>query len=195
MSTRPSTRARSGGGRSSGSANRSANNSMPLILGGMGVLVVVGVFFMMRGGSKPAEAAPTAVKAPAASVPAATPAPAASSKLDLAGAKAGKAPAKPAPALAAATLQQVHDLLGEAKGISNEGVTLRVNGDNQQARDKQTAARDKIEAAKKLVATPLLWQEEADMEGWAMPAEYVTLTNLFGEMSRLEKKIRMNGGS
>jgi hypothetical protein len=166
---------------------------MPLILGGVGVAVVAGVFLLRRGDDKPAAA--ESRQTPPATAPAASAPAAATSKLSLAGAKTGKTPTKPAPALAAATLQQVQDLLNEAKALSNEGVTLRTAGDNQKARDKQTAARDKIEAAKKLIEQPLLWQEEADMSDWAMPAEYVTLTSLFGEMSKLEKKIRMSGGS
>ena len=40
----------------------------------------------------------------------------------------------------------------------------------------------------------LLWQEEAQMEGWAQPAEYITLEREYGAAMNLTKKIRMGGG-
>jgi hypothetical protein len=110
-------------------------------------------------------------------------------------AKAGKTPARPAPALTAAILQQTAQLLEEAKVLCNDGIKARTAGDNQAARDKQSAAKDKIDAAKQLITVPLGWQEEADMGGWAMPAEYSALEKLYGQLSSLEKRVRMSGGT
>jgi hypothetical protein len=115
--------------------------------------------------------------------------------MPLAAAKAGKTPARPAPTLLAATLGQARALLQEAKDLRNEGVNLRKAGNNEAARDKQSAAKVKIDAIKDLVDAPLLWQEEAELEGWAQPPEYVTLANFYGEVSKIEKDVRMGGGT
>jgi hypothetical protein len=138
------------------------------------------------GDTKPAPAA-EAKAAPAPHVP--------STPLSLAGAKAGKTPSKPAPSLTQDTLTKVRDLLDEAKKLSNEGVTARNAGDNQKARDLQSAAKDKLESLQKLIQAPLLWQEEAQMGDWAQPGEYVTLENLYAEVGKLEKRVRMGGGT
>jgi hypothetical protein len=46
-----------------------------------------------------------------------------------------------------------------------------------------------------MIEAPLRWQEKADLGSWAQPAEYVTLENLYGEVSKLEKRVRMGGGT
>lgn len=162
---------------------------------GIGVAIaasLVAVFVLTSGkkdnagDTKPAPAA-EAKAAPAPHVP--------STPLSLAGAKAGKTPSKPAPGLTQDTLTTVRDLLDEAKKLSNEGVTARNGGDNQKARELQSAAKDKLEALQKLIQAPLLWQEEAQMGDWAQPAEYVTLENLYAEVGKLEKRVRMGGGT
>ena len=163
---------------------------------GIGVAVVavaVGVYFATSG-KKDTPAAPKApVAAEAKPTPAA--APSASSAIALAGARAGKTPSKPAPGLTQDTLTKVRDLLEEAKKLSNEGVSARTAGDNQMAREKQSAAKDKLETLQKMIQAPLLWQEEAQMGDWAQPAEYVTLENLYAEVGKLEKRVRMGGGT
>ena len=74
-------------------------------------------------------------------------------------------------------------------------VGTRGAGNNQEARDKQSAAKDKVDALKKVIDGPARWQEEAQMENWAQPAEYVALEKLWTEISKLEKQIRMGGGT
>lgn len=160
-----------------------------MMFGGIGVAVVVILIVVMsRGGTKkePADTPPP----PAAATPAPPRAPASTES-----ARAGKPPAKPAPALSPETLQQARDLLAQAKTLCNEGVQARTAGNNQEARDKQSAAKAKVDALKKLVGTQALWQEEAQMSDWAQPAEYVALEKLYGEVSKLEKQIRMGGGT
>jgi hypothetical protein len=167
---------------------------MPKVLGGVGALVVIVLIVVMNSGGKepadkPASSAGTPAAAPAPSPAAATPA------VALGAARGGKAPTTPAPALTVATLEQAHALLNEAKELNNEGVRLRTAGKNQEARDAQSQAKDKIDAIKQLVAKPSEWQELADMEGWAQPAEYVALEKLYGEVAKIEKRIRMGGGT
>jgi hypothetical protein len=170
---------------------------MPKVLGGVGALVVIVLIVVMNSGGKetadkprtPTGSAGTPAAAPAPSPAAATPA------VALGAARGGKAPTTPAPALTVATLEQAHALLNEAKELNNEGVRLRTAGKNQEARDAQSQAKDKIDAIKQLVAKPSEWQELADMEGWAQPAEYVALEKLYGEVAKIEKRIRMGGGT
>jgi len=165
---------------------------MPMILGGVGLLVVVVVLVMMNSGGGDQNTAETAPK-PAATQPASTPK--TTVAVPTGSARAGKTPTRPAPALTAQMLQQSAELLAEAKALCNDGITARTAGDNQGARDKQSQAKDKIDAAKQLMTVPLGWQEEADLEGWAMPAEYGALEKLYGQLSSLEKRVRMSGGT
>jgi hypothetical protein len=98
--------------------------------------------------------------------------------------------------LSAETLQKATDLLAEATALSNEGVKLRNAGDNnEEARKKQSAASDKVEALKALTKTQWAWQEEAELGEWALPAEYVALGNLYTKVSKIENQIRKGGGT
>ena len=191
MSSRTPPRPRSGGRAPLPVRSAPKSNPMPLILGGVGLLVVVILLVVMsQSGKKPAPTpAPT---------PAAQPKPAhqaAPTQVAAGAAKAGKTPTKPAPALTQETMQKAAGLLNDAKALFNEGVKVRNAGDNTAARTKQSAAKDKVDEIKALLATPLRWQEEADLEDWAMPAVYSSLGSLYNEVSSLEKKIRMSGGT
>ncbi len=189
MASRTSSRS----GRSSRASASSSSNTTAFAIGGIGVAVVglLVVVFANRGndaeagGNQPVNPPPFATPAVTP-----TPAPAVSES-----SRAGKTPTKAAPALTAETLQQARTLLGEAKALCNEGVTARTAGNNQEARTKQSAAKDKIDALKAMVAVPALWQEEAQLSDWAQPAEYVALEKLYAEVSKIEKQIRMGGGT
>jgi len=166
---------------------------MPLILGGVGLLVVVILIVVMsQSGKKPATT-PTSAPTPAAQPKA--PHQSAPTQVAAGAAKAGKTPDKPAPALTPDMLQKAATLLDAANAFFNEGVKLRTGGDNTGARAKQSEAKDKIDEIKALLAAPLRWQEEADLDGWAMPASYSALGALYTKVSSLEKKVRMNGGT
>jgi hypothetical protein len=165
---------------------------MPLVLGGVGLVVVVVVLVMMNsggggGGAQQPAAPPQAPGAAPASQPKAAP-------VQLAAAKAGKAPARPAPPLTQAMLDQVRSLTASASALYNDGVKARSAGDNAAARERQAAAKDTLDQLQTLLQAPLLWQEEAQMEGWAQPAEYITLEREYGAAMTLTKKIRMGGG-
>ncbi|MEO6597838.1 MAG: hypothetical protein ABIP94_24085 [Planctomycetota bacterium] len=184
MASRTPSRSRSSGR----SAKSSSSNSQPLIFGGIGLAVVIALVVMMnRKGPDTGDATPGAKNTPAASKPVAAPVP-------LAGAKAGKNPTRPAPPLTPETLAEIRSSRVLAEGLYNEGVTARNAGDNSKARDKQAQAKDALEKVETLLADSLRWQEEAQMEGWAQPAEYMTLEKEYGAVMKLTKRIRMGGG-
>ena len=161
-----------------------------MLLGGVGLLVVIALVVMLGGGKKDGDSAAAATKPPAAAPAAATPAPTPASA-----AKAGKAPTKPAPALSAAVLAECRTLLADAKSLSNEGVQARNAGNNELARQKQSAASDKVEAIKAKTAANWTWLEEAELEGWSMSGEYADLGKLYTDLLGLENRIRKGGGT
>ncbi|MBX3462573.1 MAG: hypothetical protein KF830_05350 [Planctomycetes bacterium] len=167
---------------------------MPLVLVGIGAVVVVVVLVLWNsGGGSAADGTPTT---PAAANAPATPSAAKPLATAPTGtAKAGKTPERPAPPLTADTLNQAARMLEEAKTLCNDGVQARTAGDNRLARERQSLAKDKIDAIKQLIAAPLTWQEEADLGGWAMPAEYGALEKLYGQISTLENRVRKSGGT
>lgn len=189
MASRPSSRT----GRSARPAASSGSNSsnMALLLGGVGLVVVIALVVLMGGGDKDGGSGNTpSTTKPVAAPAAATPAPTSTSA-----GKQGKAPTKPAPALAADTVQKARDLIAEAKALSNEGVQARNAGNNELARQKQSAASDKCEAVKAMTATNWAWLEEAELESWTMPGEYVDLGKVYTDLLNLENRIRKGGGT
>lgn len=186
-----SSRARSGAG--SRPATSGGGDSQFIVLGGIAVLVVIVLVVMMGGGDSksgtgrgPGNDVPAAPEAKTPSTP--TPAPVSSS------AKSGKTPAKPAPALTAAMLAEARALEAKMKDFYNEGSAARTAGDNQKAREKQASAKEVYDQIEKLLMPALLWQEDADLNDWAQPAEFVELGKLWGSIAKLNKMVRMGGG-
>ena len=164
-----------------------------MILGAVGALVLIVGLIAMSGSEdeqEPAADRQTEQRQPAAPTRS-TP----STPLQQGAARAGKTPDRPAPTLTTEMLQRANALVDEAKALNNDGTRLRNTGDNRGARAKQSEAKRKIDAALAVIEAPSAWQEEADLEGWAMPAEYVTLERLFGRIAKLQKRIRMGGGN
>jgi hypothetical protein len=162
---------------------------------GIGVVAAAAIgFFALSGGSK--KPATTQQPSTPASTPAATPAPTpASSPLQLQSAKQGKTPKEPAPALTQATLQELSALLDKVTTLRNESVTARAgSSDNQTARAKMSEAYDLLQQWQQKVDAPLRWQESAQMDDWAQPAEYVTLEKLYAKFQRLNNEVRRGGG-
>ncbi len=171
----------------------------PFLLGGAGVAVVVVLLFAMsRGGSGDADKTASPGAAAKTNSPAAAPASAPATPPAAAPAsapRAGKTPTKPAPLLTAETLQQAQALLQQAKGLCNEGITARAAGKNEEARGKQSAAKDKIEAIEQMTAKQWDWLSEAELEGWALSAEYATMAKLYDDLLNLKNKVRKGGGT
>lgn len=185
----PAARARSGGNRP---AANSGNNSQFLVLGGVAVLVVIVLVVTMGGESQQVSKSPGS-NVPAAPAQAATPS-APPPKAVSSSAKAGKTPTKPAPTLTAAMLQEARDLEAKMKAFYNEGSTARTAGDNLKAREKQASAKEVYDQIEKLLTPALAWQEEAELNDWAQPAEFVELTKLWSSIAKLSKMVRMGGG-
>lgn len=168
-----------------------------MLFGGIGVAVVVILIVVMGGGGGDKDKA-NAGTTPGAGTPAASaaaaPKPAPAPPVAET-AKAGKPPKKPAPPLSAETLQKARELLAAATALSNEGTKARTAGNNEEARKKQSEASDKVEALKALTKVNWDWQELAEMEEWALPAEYVALGNLYTSVGKLENQIRKGGGT
>jgi hypothetical protein len=165
---------------------------MPAFLGA-GVAIVVGLGVVLtRGGDKPAEKG--AAPPPPVVQPAAAPKPVVSN-LQLSAAKAGKTPTTKPPELTAATLQELDALLLRIKTLRNESVTARAgSSDNQTARAKMGEAYKLCEEWQQKIDAPLRWQENAQMEDWAQPAEYVTLEKMFATFQKLNNEVRKGGG-
>ncbi len=166
---------------------------MPMLIGGAVLLVVIVLLVMMNrpgGGENSDKDTPAKAAAPDAGK-ASTPAP---TPVQLGSAKGGKAPVRPAPVLTAETLGKVTQLFNEMKAHYNDGSNARTAGDNAAAREHQAKAVDVLDQIDKLIEAPLLWQEEAEMEGWAQSAEYVQLATTYGKVMKLAKQVRMGGG-
>ncbi len=166
------------------------------MVGGGAIAIVILLVLMTGGGGENADAsgktgsgsqnADSSQNAKSPARPARTPASGT--------AKAGKTPDRPAPALSHDTLDKLDDLLAEAKTFYNEGVRARNATEHQKAREAQSKAKAKLDAWEKLVEPQLRWQEEAEMEDWAQPAEYDLLTRRYPTFSKLQKMVRMGGG-
>ena len=166
---------------------------MPIIIAAGAAVLVIALLIANSGGGD-GEGDGDGGQTPAAQTPKNTPKPTPSS-LGRSSAQAGKTPDRPAPELPQATLDKANGMLAEAKALYNEGVKLRNAQQVPQARAKQSEAAVKIEQITTLLDGPLTWQEEAEMDDWAQPAEYVTLARLYGKVSKLEKRVRMAGGT
>lgn len=159
-----------------------------MVLGAIAVVVVVVLIVMMKGGTKDSGGTNDKPQTP---TPAAKPAPAAPSS----SAKAGKTPARPAPALTAETMQQCRDQQAKAQALYNEGSKARTAGDNTAARDKMAQAKVIIDQINQTLAVPMLWQEEAQMGDWTQSGEYIDLEKFVTALASLEKMVRMGGGT
>lgn len=191
-----SSRGRNGGrGRSrSGRSGGGASSQQAILIGVGAIAVILLLVFLLQGSGTKAgaqnkqEPVPAAPAKPAIATPAVPPPAASPSKRPL------KPPKKPAPALSAATLGELQQKLGKIKELHNAGVTARNAGDNSTARSKEGEAKQLIDQWKAGISAQLLWQEEAQMDDWQQPPEYLSLERIYGEYQTLTKKVRMGGG-
>lgn len=185
---------RSSGGRSSSRSSSSSSpkiGSVGLVGAGLVVVIFIGVMVAMKSGGddkgeKPADKPQVKTPAKQPSKP--------MSPMKLGAAQAGKTPDKPAPAMTVEMLQEMRDGYQAAKKLSDEGIRLRKESKNMEARAKMAEAKVKIDAIKAMIDKQLTWQEEADFGDWAQPAEYTTMSAIYGKIARLDKTVRMNGG-
>lgn len=156
---------------------------MALLVGVVVVLAVVVIYFVFMSGPS----------APAADQPGEPPAPVRSEeprRVTPSRASAGTPPDRPAPAIPALVWDDADDLYRRAADLWNEGQDARRAGNTA---EYQAAVLDSWGVLKELYSgiEPYTdWFEEADLEGWAMPADYDRLQQQLGVWDSLRTKVR-----
>lgn len=162
-------------------------------LGGGAVVIVAAVFLLSNRGSD-AGAADAAPREPATPPAAAADAPSASrpaSAPSLSGGteRPGSEPSRPAPAIDSAHLAAAEGHYERAKGLWNEGQTLRAKGDDAWT-GKVTTAFDEMQQCRDVLSPYTGWLEEADISDWRIPADYDALRKVLGRHDSLFSKIK-----
>ncbi|MEO0480012.1 MAG: hypothetical protein AAF196_11060 [Planctomycetota bacterium] len=104
--------------------------------------------------------------------------------------RAGSTPDRPAPALNEAIFSQVNEFYEEAKQLRNEGQTARQAGNTGEFRRLYNEALDKLrEGLEMIPEDALLWYDEADLEGWAIPGAYVAYEQWSAKWVKLESEL------
>lgn len=186
--------ARASGGRAAARAGASGGGNQNLVMVGVGVVVVVIVaFFALRGGAPPAKSAanPAAAKPADAKPTLVESAPPPSARGFGEGeAKAGKPPRTPAPEIDLAQIAKADTAVELAKVKKNEAETARRAGDHSAFKAHLDAAMTAMQQCRSAVEPYTDWLEEADLEGWAMPASYVSLQARLGAWDKLFQQIK-----
>lgn len=143
--------------------------------------------------SKPAQPAAPNQQAPRTNTPAAQPSPSSTpSPSSSAQAKPGKTPAKPAPELTDAHMSVAEGHFQRAKQLWNDAQTARNASNTEEFKRAIQASWKECEAMTDSLRTQIEWLEEADLDGWAMPASYVALQRRFDEWDRVRSMVRKN---
>lgn len=181
------------------SGRRTARSSGPpvgvgIAIGAVVVVVVIG--FVLFGGGEPSSAA-SGTNAPAApkseSTPPTASAPARPASAGLAPStegRAGKTPGTPAPPIAEATFQRTEELYAKATAAWDAGQRARSAGKTDEFDTHVQESRGHLEALFDVLRPYTTWYEEADLEGWALPADYVTLQRYLNRYDPLRVKLK-----
>ncbi len=202
--TSSSSRSSAGGARrASARASSSASSSNQGLFIGIGVVAVIAVIavFMLGGGGNSggegggggaAAAGTPSNGATGGSSSASTPDPVPSSDATLpaAEAKPGKTPTKPAPAITQAALDEANLHYRNAVDLWNKGSKARDAGDSTVYTDSLKEAFDEMEALRDALRSQTDWLDEADLEGWAIPADYEGLRRLLGPWDKHYQKVK-----
>ena len=203
--TSSSSRSSAGGARrpsSRASSSASGGNQGLFIgIGVVAVIAVVAVFMMGGGGGKSggegagggAAAAGTPSNgatggSSAASAP--DPVPSSDATLPAAEAKPGKTPTKAAPAITQAALDEANLHYRNAVELWNKGTKARDAGDSTVYTDSLKEAFDEMEALRDALRDQTDWLDEADLEDWAIPADYEGLRRLLGVWDKHYQKVK-----
>lgn len=151
-----------------------------------GVVVVVVLIVAMQASSAASATATGEATAPT-EVPAA-PVPVEAPASPPAQARSGTTPTKPPPSIDAAVIDHAEELYRQAADAWNAAQGHRGTDYQQYGKDlTESAAR--LEELSDSIEPYALWFEEADMEGWSMPAEYVDLQRRFDRWDKLRVKV------
>ncbi len=161
-----------------------------LWVGGAAVVVVVVLVWLVTSGGADSSAnkntEPATTRPPAVAKP--TPTKAAPRPTEQA--RAGKPPARPAPPIPASVFEQAETHYQAAKTKWNESVRAKRKGDINTAREAAAAAWQQFLSQRDLLEPYMEWFEEADMEDWTMPADYVRLQRLLNTYDKLKVKVQ-----
>lgn len=161
--------------RSSASANKGSNAGLMIGLG-VTVVVIVGlVVFMNSGGGTKVNAPNSSTGSSAAAQPNNPPAqqaPSSPASTPFGSAQAGKPPSRSAPTLERNHLDAAEAEYRKAVQLWNESQAARKAGNTEQFGKLVNQSWRHCEQVLELVRPQLEWLDEADLEGWAMPAGY-----------------------
>ncbi len=105
-------------------------------------------------------------------------------------ARPGKTPGRPAPPIPASVIERTEQLFADAKAKWNEGQRARKSGDTATYTKAIKEAYESIQGINKALDPYSTWYEEADLEGWAMPGEYVGLSKKFNKYDKLAAMVQ-----
>jgi hypothetical protein len=147
--------------------------------------VVVLLVFVMNGGSSAAQSSTDEGSTSLTVTPAAAPTP---SKPPAA--SEGSVPGRPAPAIPGSVWTEADELYDRAAAQWNEAQADRRAGRTGDYQGALLASWDEFEKLRALIEPYTAWFEEADLEGWAMPADYDRLHRRLEVWDALRAKVR-----
>jgi len=103
---------------------------------------------------------------------------------------AGKPPKRPAPTLDLAVFQKTDAWYHEADTKYTEGQAAKNKSDSTTYQKRVNESFALIEKIDKELEPYMTWQEEADFNSWAMPAEYSVLLRKLGSYSQLKVNLK-----
>lgn len=189
MAARRSSRPRSGGARSRRPARRSSQSSTKntgiIIAAGVGVVaVLIGIATIGGNNDKPQQ--PAANK-PAGEVSEKEPDPHPRRDEPRAAARSGTTPDRPAPPIPPGVFGKSDELYAKAKRQHDDARRAQSTGDNAKFNKLINDSWDTFTEIESVLETYTGWFEEADLDGWRLPSDYVSLQR------RLEKYDRLKG--
>lgn len=190
------TSARSGSARRR-AASSSASNQTPMILVGVGVVVVIAIFVISggggdddKGGKSKADKGGAKTTSSNTGTQDTSPAPSSNGIA----AQPGKTPDRKAPTIDRRWFGTVNEAYEQAKELSNEGKKAQAAGDPSTMQAKFVEAKRILRAGLETIPQGVWdWDDEAQIEGWARPSEYVELSRWYAKWSKLDQQLHRLG--
>ena len=180
--------------RARASRSSSQSSSGLLIGGGIAAAALIAVLvFALGGGASDAQQAGVPQEPSAATdpTPAATAAPSSEPLVVTGAGRAGSVPDRPAPAIDQAVIDEARGHYDAAVQLWNEGQRARQSGASDVYVKRTKEAFDELQKQRELMRPYTDWYEEADLEGWAAPAEYsVGLQRLLDQWDPLYQRVK-----
>lgn len=172
-----------------------------MMMVGAGVVVVIVVMLVVFAGGGTPTAQPAAAgtnqparaqlsPAPAAAQSDDTPAPSGLAGFGEGEGKPGKPPKTAAPEIELAQVAKADTAFATAKQKKNDAELARRAGDHTAFKEHLAAASIAMQQSRTAIEPYTDWLEEADLEGWALPASYVDLQKRLGLYDKLFQQIK-----